>query len=115
MPGLIDQFTDNTPLGWWSQPVEIAALVALLVSDEASLITGTLQLVDGGTHLMRYPDIFAPPSPGEPPQGGSPMTARPPAPPAYDINAPAIRPGRQQRAADVTQRRCSGHDERTPP
>jgi NAD(P)-dependent dehydrogenase (short-subunit alcohol dehydrogenase family) len=61
IPGLIDQHVDNTPLGRWSEPSEIAAVVAFLVSDEASFITGTLQLVDGGCHLNRYPDIFAPP------------------------------------------------------
>ena len=68
MPGVVDQYLDNTPLGRWSQPSEIAALVAFLVSDEASFITGTLQLVDGGSHLKRYPDIFTPPpaASGEP-------------------------------------------------
>lgn len=61
IPGLIGQYVDNTPLGRWSDPGEIAAVVAFLASDEASFITGTLQLIDGGGHLNRYPDIFAPP------------------------------------------------------
>ena len=61
IPGLVEQYIDNAPLGRWSEPGQIAAVVAFLVSDEASFITGTLQLVDGGGHLNRYPDIFAPP------------------------------------------------------
>jgi len=59
-PGVVEQFVDNASLRRWSEPAEIAALVAFRVSGESSLITGTLQLVDGGAHLGRYPDLFAP-------------------------------------------------------
>jgi NAD(P)-dependent dehydrogenase (short-subunit alcohol dehydrogenase family) len=61
IPGVVEQYVDNTTLGRWSEPGEIASVVAFLVSDEASFITGTLQLIDGGGHLNRYPDFFAPP------------------------------------------------------
>ncbi len=60
LPGVVGQFLENAPLGRWAEPAEIASVVAFLVSEEASFITGTLQLVDGGGHLNRYPNIFAP-------------------------------------------------------
>ena len=36
------------PLGRIGQPEEVAALVALLIGDDARFITGSLQLIDGG-------------------------------------------------------------------
>jgi NAD(P)-dependent dehydrogenase (short-subunit alcohol dehydrogenase family) len=65
-PQVLDEYVENTTVGRYSSPEEIAGLVAYLCSDEASFITGTLQLIDGGAHLKRYPDVLgalgAPPS-----------------------------------------------------
>ncbi len=36
------------PLGRLGQPEEVAALIALLIGDEAKFITGSLQVIDGG-------------------------------------------------------------------
>jgi meso-butanediol dehydrogenase/(S,S)-butanediol dehydrogenase/diacetyl reductase len=39
-------------LGRWAEPVEIARPILWLASDEASFITGTTLMVDGGLHIM---------------------------------------------------------------
>jgi 3-oxoacyl-[acyl-carrier protein] reductase len=39
---------DMIPLGRWGRPAEIARMIALLASDDASYLTGTTIVVDGG-------------------------------------------------------------------
>jgi NAD(P)-dependent dehydrogenase (short-subunit alcohol dehydrogenase family) len=43
--------TQNIPLQRYSSPTEIAQLVAFLLSDESSYITGSAHVVDGGLYL----------------------------------------------------------------
>lgn len=46
------QILGRTPLGRWGQPSEVGELVAWLVSDKASFITGSVYTVDGGYSAM---------------------------------------------------------------
>lgn len=47
----IDELAANTPAGRLGRPEEIANLIAWLLSDEASYITGATLLADGGAAL----------------------------------------------------------------
>jgi NAD(P)-dependent dehydrogenase (short-subunit alcohol dehydrogenase family) len=58
LPAVLDDYVENTLVGRYAAPEEIAGVVAFLCSDEAGYITGTLQLIDGGAHTKRYPDIL---------------------------------------------------------
>jgi 2-hydroxycyclohexanecarboxyl-CoA dehydrogenase len=44
--------SDNSLLGRWAGPEEVAWPIVWLASDEASFITGTTLMVDGGLHVM---------------------------------------------------------------
>ena len=44
----------RTPLGRFGQPEEIAAVVAWLLSSEASYLTGTTIYADGGRMPLNY-------------------------------------------------------------
>jgi len=44
--------SDNSLVGRWASPEEIAWPILWLASDEASFITGTTLMVDGGLHVM---------------------------------------------------------------
>ncbi len=47
--------TDRVPLGRWGEPEEIAAAILFLLSDDASYVTGTELLVDGGATAGFFP------------------------------------------------------------
>ncbi|MGI3224263.1 SDR family NAD(P)-dependent oxidoreductase [Streptomyces sp. GTA36] len=59
VPGLVEQFLDNTPLGRAGKPEEIADVAIFLASGKASWITGATFDINGGAHLQRYPDMLA--------------------------------------------------------
>lgn len=58
VPGMTEDYIENTPLGRSGTPDEIAAMVAYLLSDEASWITGSAFDINGGAHTKRYPDLL---------------------------------------------------------
>jgi NAD(P)-dependent dehydrogenase (short-subunit alcohol dehydrogenase family) len=47
-PAIQDLFIKETPLARMAQPSEIASVIAFLLSDEASYITGSVLEVTGG-------------------------------------------------------------------
>jgi len=57
VPEMVAGYTDNTALGRYAEPSDIAGAVAFLASDDASFVTGTTMLVDGGGHHLSYPDL----------------------------------------------------------
>lgn len=59
LPGGVDEFVENTTVGRFGQPGDVAALAVFLASDESTFISGSLHSVDGGASTKRYPDIVA--------------------------------------------------------
>ncbi len=57
LPGVVDEFVENTTVGRHGSPDEVAGLVAWLASDEARFVSGAFHLIDGGASTKRYPDI----------------------------------------------------------
>jgi 3-oxoacyl-[acyl-carrier protein] reductase len=57
MPTVMEDWADNTPLVRYGEPDEVGALICWLLSSEASYVTGESVIIDGGTHLRRFPNF----------------------------------------------------------
>lgn len=57
IPGIKDDYLDNTPLKRTGEPEEIAAAIRFLLGGESTWITGENLDINGGAHMKRYPDI----------------------------------------------------------
>jgi 3-oxoacyl-[acyl-carrier protein] reductase len=56
IPGVLDEYLENTPLGRAGTPEDIAE--AVLFASKASWLTGEVLDLNGGAHMKRYPDIL---------------------------------------------------------
>jgi len=58
VPGVLDDYLENTALGRAGTPEDVADAVAFLCSSKASWITGEVLDLNGGAHLKRYPNVI---------------------------------------------------------
>jgi 3-oxoacyl-[acyl-carrier protein] reductase len=58
VPGVLDDYVDNTALGRAGTPEDIANAVAYLCDPRSSWLTGEVLDINGGAHLKRYPDLL---------------------------------------------------------
>jgi NAD(P)-dependent dehydrogenase (short-subunit alcohol dehydrogenase family) len=57
IPGMVEEFIENTTVGRFASPDDVAALALFLASDESGFVSGSLYAVDGGAATKRYPDL----------------------------------------------------------
>ena len=58
VPGVVEEYLENTALGRAGTPEDIANAVLYLCSPAASWLTGEVLDLNGGAHLNRYPDVL---------------------------------------------------------
>ena len=57
VPGVVEEFVENTTVGRFAQPSDIADMVAFLVGPESTFVSASFFSVDGGASTKRYPDL----------------------------------------------------------
>jgi NAD(P)-dependent dehydrogenase (short-subunit alcohol dehydrogenase family) len=58
IPGVVEEYVENTALGRAGTPEDVAEAVVYLCSPKASWLTGEVLDLNGGAHLKRYPDVL---------------------------------------------------------
>ena len=56
IPGVVEEYVENTPLGRAGTPEDIAEAVVFLT--KSSWLTGEVLDLNGGSHMKRYPDVI---------------------------------------------------------
>ncbi|MGE0215057.1 SDR family NAD(P)-dependent oxidoreductase [Mycolicibacterium sp.] len=59
VPGVVEDYVDNTAIGRAGTPQDIADAVVYLCSSGSSWLTGEVLDINGGAHLKKYPDVLA--------------------------------------------------------
>lgn len=58
IPGIREDYLENTPLGRAGTPEDVAAAALFMCSEQASWLTGEVLDLNGGAHLRRYPMLL---------------------------------------------------------
>ncbi|WLP92005.1 SDR family NAD(P)-dependent oxidoreductase [Gordonia sp. NB41Y] len=58
IPGLREEYLENTPLGRAGTPGDVADTIAFLASPASGWMTGSAIDLNGGAHMRRYPDLL---------------------------------------------------------
>jgi len=56
-PGVVEEFVENTTVGRFAQPGDIADMVSFLVGPQSTFVSAGFFSVDGGASTKRYPDL----------------------------------------------------------
>jgi NAD(P)-dependent dehydrogenase (short-subunit alcohol dehydrogenase family) len=59
VPSVVEEFVDNTTIGRFAQPDDIARMAVFLASNESSFVSAGFYSVDGGASTKRYPNLPA--------------------------------------------------------
>jgi 3-oxoacyl-[acyl-carrier protein] reductase len=57
IPGVLDEYLENTPLGRAGSPEDVAEAVVFMC--KAPWLTGEVLDLNGGAHMQRYPDLLS--------------------------------------------------------
>lgn len=57
LPGVVEEFVDNTTVGRFAEPADVAAMAVFLAGPNSTFVSGSLHSVDGGASTKRYPDL----------------------------------------------------------